>query len=149
MKILKRDSNEPDALELMNELSKVLEKITGSSGRGSFNIEDVRSPRSLFAVAYLQEEAVGCGAIRPIDETTAEVKRMYARLSGKGIGSALLDYLEIEAQKMGYTKLILETRVINRKAVLFYESKSYKRIQNYGKYANRPESVCFEKKLVD
>ncbi|MDF2854117.1 MAG: acetyltransferase [Sphingobacterium multivorum] len=147
VEIIVQDPSSTEALSLMNELSSTLEAITGNTGRHSFNEDDVRKPRALFAIAYIQGEAVGCGAIRPINENTAEIKRMYAKVKGRGIGGEILDYLENKARKMGYIKLILETRLINQNAVQFYERKSYHRILNYGKYAGHSESVCFEKNL--
>jgi putative acetyltransferase len=36
-------------------------------------------PRSAFVVAYTDGVACGCGALRPLTETTAEIKRVYAR----------------------------------------------------------------------
>ena len=78
----------------------------------------------------------------------AEVKRMYASVNGAGVGSAVLSYLESEAQKLGYTVLILETRAVNCRAVSFYLDRGYKRIANFGKYAGRPEAVCFEKRIL-
>jgi GNAT superfamily N-acetyltransferase len=147
IEIIKKEPDSPDARLLMDQLSEALEKITGNNGRHSFETNDVRQPRGLFAIAYINEDAVGCAAMRPIDKDTAEVKRMFAKVSGKGIGSELLSYLEDQARKIGYNKIILETRLINQKAVLFYKSKAYKRIQNYGKYAGHSESVCFEKWL--
>lgn len=149
MKIVATHPDTPDALLLMDELSQSLESITGSTGRNSFNLKDVYVPRSLFAVAYTEDgEAVGCGAIRPINGDTAEVKRMYAKTKAIGVGTAILHYLETEAKKMGYSALWLETRLINRRAVSFYEKRGYYRINNYGKYVNRPEAVCFEKKII-
>ena len=134
----------------MNELSEILESITGGSGKNSFNPNDACASNAVFAIAYNQnEEAVGCGAIRPIDDKTAEVKRMYAKTKANGIGTKILCYLEKRAQEMGYSVLCLETRLINKRAVFFYESRGYHRILNYGKYANRPEAVCFEKNISD
>ena len=154
----KRNSNvtiiqtQPDAqaaIELMEELSKSLEIITGDSGKRSFNSEDVCVPRSLFVVAYDENgEAIGCGAIRPISEDIAEVKRMFAKTKGIGLGSEILCYLERQAKEFGYNTLRLETRLINKKAVAFYERKGYHRIPNYGKYVDRPEAVCFEKSII-
>ncbi len=139
-----------DALRLLEGLSKLLESITGDSGKGSFNLSDVCVPRALFVIARNQNgEAVGCGAIRPIGENIAEVKRMYAKIRGMGIGTEILTYLEIQAQKLRYSALWLETRLVNQQAVLFYESKGYSRIPNYGKYINNPEAVCFEKRLLN
>lgn len=150
MRIIETQPNIQDAIELMEELSKSLETITGNSGKGSFDANDVCVPRSLFVIAYDEEgKAIGCGAIRPINEDIAEVKRMFAKTKGIGVGSEILHYLEEQAQKLGYSALWLETRLINERAVAFYEKRGYYRISNYGKYVNRSEAVCFEKKLIE
>lgn len=101
-----------------------------------------------FAVARnTHEEAIGCGAVRTMDAQTGEVKRVYAKEKGKGIGGKILRFLEEESRKLGYQTLRLETRRINKRAVQFYLSKGYKEIPNYGHYQNRPEAICFEKSL--
>ncbi len=148
MKISEIHPGAPDALLLIDELSEDLESITGNSGRNSFDLNDVLVPRSLFVIAYNEDgEALGCGAIRPINENTAEIKRMFAKTKAIGIGTEILHYLEMKAQKLGYCVLWLETRLINKRAVSFYESRGYHRIPNYGKYKNNPEAVCFEKNI--
>jgi ribosomal protein S18 acetylase RimI-like enzyme len=78
----------------------------------------------------------------------AEVKRMFARPGQAGVGSAVLAYLEGEAAALGYRALWLETRLVNTRAVRFYEARGYARIPNYGRYAGRPEAACFEKRLA-
>ncbi len=146
--ISKEDPNTPEAVKLLDELSETLAGITGSSGRGSFDPSDVCVPKALFVIARNHSgEAIGCGAFRPMDEYTAEVKRMYARSKAAGIGSRILAFLEAQAKEMGYSTLRLETRLVNEQAVKFYESRGYHRIPNYGKYINKPEAVCFEKRL--
>lgn len=82
-----------------------------------------------------------------MDETTAEVKKMYAKNKGMGIGNKVLSYLEHRAHDFGYKALRLETRTVNAKAVCFYERNGYRRIPNYGKYAGRINSICFKKYL--
>lgn len=149
MRIIETQPNTQDAINLMEELSKNLEFITGDSGKNSFNSNDVCVPRSLFVVAYNENgEAIGCGAIRPINEYVAEVKRMFAKTKAIGVGSEILQHLENQAQKLGYSVLWVETRLINKRAVSFYEEKGYHRISNYGKYVNKPEAVCFEKNII-
>ncbi len=146
--ICEEDPGSSDAAALMDELSEFLESVTGRSGRASFDPEGVRVPRAAFVVARDNNGvAIGCGAFRPMDETTAEVKRMYARNRGNGVGGAMLKYLEEKAREYGYSALWLETGVENKKAVAFYESSGYKRIPNFGIYAGRNNSVCFEKRL--
>lgn len=149
MKIVEKDPHSEDSFEMMEELSETLEKITGDSGRSSFNAKDISDARAVFVVAYDDEgEAIGCGAIRPINENTAEVKRMYAKSKAKGIGTEILSYLEGQAKKLGYSKFWLETRLVNKRAIDFYERRGYHRIHNYGKYVGRAESVCFEKAMI-
>lgn len=139
-----------DAKEMMDLLSGALQSITGDSGQSSFDVTDVCVPRALFVIARNQDgEPVGCGAIRPIDRNTAELKRMFAKCQSGGVGTAILTYLEMESLRLGYTQIWLETRLVNHKAILFYENKGYRRITNYGKYVNREECVCFGKLLPD
>ncbi|MDD7793653.1 GNAT family N-acetyltransferase [Clostridium sp. 'White wine YQ'] len=148
MKIIKKNPSEVDAIKLMDELSESLENITGASGKNSFDPNDVLVPRSLFVIAYDDSgQAIGCGAFRPISENTAEVKRMFAKVKGLGIGTIILKHLELEAKNMGYDSLLLETRVINKAAVNFYRKNNYIPIENYGKYTNNPEAICFQKNL--
>ncbi|MDN5300055.1 MAG: hypothetical protein PWP51_2608 [Clostridiales bacterium] len=136
------------AVEMMNELSATLEMITGSSGTTSFSTDDMQDPRALFVIARTSEgTAVGCGAFRPMNDSTAEIKRMYAKEKGRGIGALILSHLEREAKQMGYSRIWLETRRINENAVQFYKDHGYQCIPNYGKYAGNALAICFEKKL--
>jgi len=149
MKVIEKSPKESDAILLMEELSETLRSITGDSGKNSFNSDDVCMPRSLFVIAYDEsEESIGCGAIRPINENIAEVKRMFAKVKTKGVGSEILSYLEIQAKKLGYSSIYLETRLINEQAVSFYKKRGYHKISNYGKYVNNTKAICFEKKLI-
>ena len=137
-----------DAILLMNELSECLQSITGNSGKSSFDPNDVCNDRAIFVIARDQSgKAIGCGCFRPMDETTAEVKRMYAKEKGLGIGNKILSFLEHRAHDIGYRTVRLETRIVNASAASFYERNGYRKIANYGKYAERVNSVCFEKVL--
>lgn len=136
----------PEAAVLLDELSASLAIITGDSGRSSFDMQDVRVPGALFVLARDADgKAVGCGAFRPMGEGVAEVKRMYAQVAG--VGHAVLAHLEGAAKEYGYHKLRLETRLVNQRAVAFYEKHGYYRIPNFGKYVGKAEAVCFEKEL--
>jgi GNAT superfamily N-acetyltransferase len=143
------DPTQPEALQMLDELSDTLAAITGSSGKASFDPDDVRGPMARFVVARdAAGIAIGCGAFRPLQEGIAEVKRMYARPGNPGTGSAILAHLEVEAKILGYRAIWLETRLVNERAVRFYESRGYKRIDNFGKYAGSALAVCFEKRLL-
>ncbi len=136
-----------EARMLMRELSEILASITGSRGDASFFVDDMADSRAVFAIAYQDGAPVGCGAIRELDRNTAELKRMYARRAGRGVGRRLLAFLEGEAAGLGYRAIALETRKVNEKAVRFYLANGYRICDNYGIYAGRPEAICFRKDL--
>lgn len=143
------DPQSPDSQQLLADLSRTLERITGSSGAASFNVDDVRGDGACFAVARTGEGIeVGCGALRPLQPGIAELKRMFAVPGSRGVGAAVLKFLEHQAAELGYTQVWLETRRVNTRAVSFYERHGYRPIDNFGRYIGRPEAVCLAKVLL-
>ena len=135
------------ALGLIDALSRRLAEITGSDGRSNFKPEAL-GPRACFLIAMDGAKAVGCGALRPLEPADiGEIKRMYAYVPGRGIGSRVLAALEERARGFGYRVLRLETRKVNQAAVAFYLRHGYAVCDNYGPYVGRIEAVCFEKPL--
>lgn len=100
-------------------------------------------------VAYYNNEAVGCGAVKPYNNDTMEVKRMYVfpQHRGKAIATAVLQELENWCREMGFTKCVLETGKKQPEAIQLYTKNNYKIIPNFGQYAGVENSVCFEKVL--
>ena len=114
--------------------------------------ELVRPPNGTFLVAWLEGEAAGCGAVKPLDSdaTKGEIKRMYTLPSARrrGISRALLVALEARAAELGYGYLQLETGLAQPEAIGLYESHGWHRITPYGHYKHSPQSVCFAKAIV-
>lgn len=100
-------------------------------------------------VAYDNDTAVGCGAIKEYEGNLMEIKRMFVlpEERGKGIASVVLKELENWTIELGYPKCILETGIKQPEAIRLYEKNNYQRIPNYGQYAEVESSVCFEKHL--
>jgi len=147
------DPDNPVARELIEELGAELTRAVGWFAPASYAAEDARAPRSVFVMARdeLTGRAVGCGAIRALggaDAREAELKRMYARAGTKGVGHAILKYLEDAARSFGYLELWLETGASNTRALRFYERHGYRPVPNFGPYVGHPESVCLGKSLV-
>jgi putative acetyltransferase len=94
--------------------------------------------RGAFVLAYVGDALAGSGALRMIDETTAEVRRMFVRASARRAGVAAL----------GYSVLRLETGVRQQPAMALYEAAGFKRIAPFGEYVGDPTSVCFEKQIA-
>ncbi|MFB9077233.1 GNAT family N-acetyltransferase [Flavobacterium procerum] len=148
MKIKITNPDNEKAVPIIEELSVNLYLRFGSDGKNSFIDWDNNNPNFVFITAELNDEIVGCGAVRPINEKTGEIKRMYSKYPGKKIGQSILNFLEEKAKENGFTDLVLETRAKNIEAICFYEKQGYKIISNYGKYIDRPEAVCFGKSLI-
>jgi putative acetyltransferase len=103
-----------------------------------------------YLVGVLGGRAVACGAIQPLDPTTAEIKRMYVRPAyrGRGIGRQLLAALEELAFRAGHAVLRLETGTYLPGAIALYRSSGYTEIPVYGEYVGNPYSACFEKRIL-
>src|SRR5437763_15242057 len=82
----------PDAARLIAALNTELTATFPEPGATHFalNGAQVGVGEGAFMVAYLDDTAVGCGAVRRLDETTAELKRMYVErsLGGRAFGPA-------------------------------------------------------------
>ncbi|MFH9210651.1 GNAT family N-acetyltransferase [Streptomyces globisporus] len=105
---------------------------------------------AVFVVARADDgTAVGCGGLRALDARSGEVKRMFVvpDRRGTGVAPAVLAALEQWAQERGWTRLRLETGPAQPDAVRFYTRSGYRRIPNFGAYAQVPDSLCFERLL--
>jgi putative acetyltransferase len=143
----------PDAVRLITALNSELSAAFPEPGANHFSLSAAQiSPGDgAFVIAYLDDQAVGCGAVRRLDEATAELKRMYVDPSvrSQGIGRSLLDALEHEARLLGVTNVVLETGTRLAPAIRMYESMGYVRIPLFGEYLSSPEtSICFGKSLA-
>jgi putative acetyltransferase len=94
-------------------------------------------------------DAVACGGIVRFDGTRAELKRMYVLpdARGRGLGRLVLEELQDEARRLGYTGVVLETGDRSAAALSLYRSAGYEPIPCYGVYAGRALSRCLEKRL--
>jgi putative acetyltransferase len=108
---------------------------------------DVAGGRGEFLVARMGGAVVGCGAVRQLDETTAEVKRMFVdpAVRGRGVGRRLLEELEAWAVAAGMTRLVLEAGDRQEEAIRLYVEFGFRPIPCFGEYADAPLSSCFEK----
>jgi GNAT superfamily N-acetyltransferase len=101
-------------------------------------------------VAYENEIAIACGAIKEYEKKVMEVKRMYVKEEkrGKGVASIVLQELEKWCIELNYEKCILETGLAQPEAIRLYTKNNYQRIPNFGQYEQVVTSVCFEKLLL-
>jgi pimeloyl-ACP methyl ester carboxylesterase/predicted GNAT family acetyltransferase len=109
--------------------------------------EDVAPPKGRWLVAYCDSKPVGCAALKRLDPTTAEIKRVYVapEARGRGVARALLARLEQIAGEVGYTTLRLDTGARQPASVALFGSVGYERIGDYN--GNPVAAYWFEKRL--
>jgi putative acetyltransferase len=90
-------------------------------------------------------EAVGCGALRPFDLISCEMKRLYVRPTsrGQGAGRELVKGLIAEARSIGYERMLLDTLPSMAEAQKLYRVLGFREISSYQKNPV-PGSLFFE-----
>lgn len=90
-------------------------------------------PEGRLYLAWLQGQAVGCGAFYRLEEGICELKRLYVKqeYSGLGIGRALTVRAMEDAKKIGYCALRLDSLHRLKKARKLYESLGFYEIPAY------------------
>lgn len=146
--LLRTDSDNADFRALVALLDADLRIRDGAehSFYAQFNkIDKIRHA----VVAYHDEKAVGCGALREYEPDIAEIKRMYVReeMRGRGIAGMVLAELENWAKELNFAECILETGVKQPEAIGLYKKHGYRIIPSYGQYLNVENSVCLRKSV--
>lgn len=91
------------------------------------------SPRGGLWLAHANAAGIGCVALRPLDDETAEVKRMFVDPAwrGHGVGRALMETLIAGARARRYSTLRLGTLHDMTSAIALYESLGFTPIDRY------------------
>ena len=91
------------------------------------------APRGRVLLAYQTEELIGCVALRPIDETVCEMKRLYVRPSGRGLqaGKQLATLICATARELEYSRIRLDTLPTMHAALRLYASLGFEPIPAY------------------
>jgi putative acetyltransferase len=149
IKILRTDSSNRDFINLVKLLDKELQIRDGEEHTFYAQYNKIDKIKNV-VVAFYNDAAVGCGAIKEYDISTIEVKRMFVKdeYRSKGIATKVLIELELWTRELGYSKCILETGLAQPEAIHLYKKNNYKVIPNYGQYAGVDNSVCMEKVLT-
>ena len=75
----------------------------------------------------------GCAALKALDDTRCEMKRLYVRpeYRGQGIARALVHQLMQEARVAGYRQMVLDTFPFLPEAITLYKREGFYEIERY------------------
>ena len=143
-------SADPTFCEFVDQLNAYLAPINGEE-HTFYDSHSKTDSIPHVLVAYQDELAVGCGALRELAPGTVEIKRMYVPPAGRGqgVGSRVLAALEAWAAELGFERAVLETGNYMPDALALYRKNGYAEIERYPPYVEAERSVCFGKMLVD
>jgi GNAT superfamily N-acetyltransferase len=91
------------------------------------------APAGCVLLAWDGDRAVGCVALRPLEGTACELKRLFVvpGSRGTGLGRDLTLRIVEEARRLGYERMRLDTVEAMVEANTLYASVGFRRIEKY------------------
>lgn len=150
IEIRKVTSKNKDLRNLIEELDNYLSTLYPENCIHKVNLDTAEKDNVIFLLAYKDSKAIGCVALRPLNDSVCEMKRMYVieKERGKGYSSILCIEIENIAKKKGFGRILIETGHEQPEAIGLYKKHGYKSIPKFGEYIGDPSSVCFAKELT-
>jgi putative acetyltransferase len=105
-------------------------------------------PRGVILLAKIENDFVGCVAVRKKENEIAELKRMYIKPAHqtKGIATLLLEKSLVIAAALGYKKIRLDTLDNMTPAINLYKKNGFYEIEPY--YFNPEKNAVFFEKML-
>ena len=90
-------------------------------------------PSGRLLLAWTGDVAVGCAALRRLDDQSCEMKRMFVSPAarGRGVGRALGAELIRAARGQAYTSMYLDTSIRQAEALTLYRSFGFAEVEPY------------------
>ena len=151
MRIREDDLTDTRVIDLLREHLEHMHEITPPESVHALGLEGLRAPAVTFWSVWEGDILLGCGALKELDEKTGEIKSMrtVAKCRGRGIGSAILEWILAEARRRGYRWLYLETGSMAEfaPARALYERYGFEYRGPFADYVEDPNSVFMTKRL--
>lgn len=91
------------------------------------------APKGCLLLASVDEEPAGLVAMRPLDDSTSEMKRLFIldHYRGKGIGKLLVNDIVAASTAAGYQRMLLDTHPWMEAARKLYLSVGFREVAAY------------------
>tara|TARA_Y100000590_G_scaffold456254_1_gene606484 strand:- start:1466 stop:1924 length:459 start_codon:yes stop_codon:yes gene_type:complete len=111
MKSIENNFDNPKVNELLIKHFIELRSVSPEGSTHVLDIPGLKIPSIKFWSLWENEELVGCGALKFLDDEHGEFKsiRIADKFRGKGLGVSIINHLMSEAKKLNIKKLSIET----------------------------------------
>ena len=151
MKIVIDDLTGPQIARFLDEHVREMLAVTPVESKHALDLDALREPGITFWSVMDGDTVVGCGAIKRLDTSHAEVKSMRTTSARKrsGVASLMLEHIITEARRMGFTRLSLETGSAGffLPARRLYEKFGFEYCEPFADYRPDPHSVFLTRTL--
>ena len=111
MKSIENNFDHPKVNELLRNHFVELRSVSPEGSAHVLDIPGLKIPSIKFWSLWKNEELIGCGALKFLDENHGEFKsiRIVDKLRKNGLGIKIIDHLINEAKKLDIKKISVET----------------------------------------
>jgi putative acetyltransferase len=151
MKIVVDDLSGPEIRALLREHVDEMRSISPPGSVHALDLAGLLKPEITFWSVQDTDGLVGCGALKELDPSTAELKSMRTARSAtrRGVASTLLTHIIGEARRRRYERLYLETGAEDffAPARTLYTRFGFEPCEPFAGYTHDPNSVYLTKVL--
>ncbi|MFB4310622.1 GNAT family N-acetyltransferase [Actinomadura sp. GTD37] len=152
MRIVVDDLSGPRVAEFLAEHLREMRSVTPLESKHALDLDALRKPDVTFWSVMDGDAVVGCGALKRLDVSHAELKSMRTSTARKrgGIASMLLGHIVAEAERTGFAQVSLETGSDEffLPARKLYEKFGFVYCEPFADYRPDPNSVFMTKRLA-
>ncbi len=152
MEIRIDDLEGPEIIGLLEEHVRRMQATSPPESCHVLDLESLKKPAITFWSVWEDGKLAGCGALKEIDSTHAEIKSMRTadEFLRRGIASILLGHIFDVARSRGYRRLSLETGSMKEfdASRALYRKFGFSECGPFEDYVEDPNSVFMTKVLI-
>ncbi len=145
------DLNGQEIYNLLNEHLKDMYSVSPPESVHALDINALKNPQITFWSVWKNEKLAGCGAIKELSKTEAEIKSMrtVSEFRRQGVAAKMLSHILSEAALRNYNTLYLETGPVKyfHPAVALYKRFGFEVCGPFADYVLDPYSLFMKKVL--
>lgn len=151
MKIKVDDLTGTEIAELLEQHISDMKSVSPPESKHALDLEGLRQPEITFWTVWDETSLAGCGALKELDPSHAEIKSMRTapEYRNRGVATMLLQHIIDEAKSRNYRRLSLETGSMPffAPARQLYQKFGFVYCAPFSDYKEDPNSMFMTKEL--